>query len=321
MKHFKMKDGPFIYSKDSVCSMMKRLIFAFVPILMLYFYQYGIVPFYSHNFGVFVLFCPFIFVMIPAFVYYGVDLFFARFIFQKKDNDLKYHMKHSSYFMYGIVLGLIIPVHTSIILMVIGSFVGAFCGKVIYCGFNRYVFHPSLIGQVFIFTFYSIMSQFYNEYLSFYESNFIIFSLFYLFLFFYLAFTKTIKWKIPVFYIGIVCLMSFMVGLYQGVNLFVQIMSRGLFIGAVFVVTDSLVSPVTSFGQVIYGIVLGILTVCLHCFVPYMECVFTSILIMNLFVSVIDKMGNWAKFNRDIIGVSSLVLIFTIGVITCIIGV
>ena len=35
MKHFKMKDGPFIYSKDSVSSMMKRLIFAFVPILML----------------------------------------------------------------------------------------------------------------------------------------------------------------------------------------------------------------------------------------------------------------------------------------------
>ena len=59
--------------------------------------------------------------------------------------------------------------------------------------------------------------------------------------------------------------------------------------------TDPVTSPVTSVGQILYGIFLGILTVFLR--FAGVEGVATSILIMNLFVTIIDRIGSRSRFD------------------------
>lgn len=139
----------------------------------------------------------------------------------------------------------------------------------------------------------------------------------------YLSITKVIKWKIPVFYVGTVWIMSFFIGVIGGsdftYSLF-QILSGGLFFGAVFMATDPVTSPVTSFGQVIYGVCLGVLTIICRYLTSYPEGVLTSILIMNLFVGIVDSIGNKAKFHFKYVIISVLFLLISVGGFTGYIG-
>ena len=108
--------------------------------------------------------------------------------------------------------------------------------------------------------------------------------------FIYLALTKTIKWLIPVLYISTVFVMSLIIGGSLWFALF-SILSGGLMFGAVFMATDPVTSPVTKRGQILFGLMLGLLTVTFRHLTPYPEGVLTSILTMNMFVFILDKLG------------------------------
>ena len=137
--------------------------------------------------------------------------------------------------------------------------------------------------------------------------------------FVYLTVTKVIKWKIPATYILTVFLMTYMIGSINGLGIWYplfQIFSGGLMFGAVFMATDPVTSPTTSIGQVLYGLFLGILTVVFRYLTPYPEGVLTSILTMNMFVFIIDKIGAKARFNFNVVLLPFLlawILIFGIG--------
>lgn len=108
--------------------------------------------------------------------------------------------------------------------------------------------------------------------------------------FIYLALTKTIKWIIPVLYISTVFVMSLIIGGSLWFALF-SILSGGLMFGAVFMATDPVTSPVTKRGQILFGLMLGLLTVTFRHLTPYPEGVLTSILTMNMLVFILDKLG------------------------------
>jgi len=96
---------------------------------------------------------------------------------------------------------------------------------------------------------------------------------------------RIIDWKIPVIYIGIVALGSFL----MGKDVLLQIMAGGLMIGSFFMATDYVTSPVTSKGRIIFAAGLGVLTVLIRNFSNMPEGVCFSILIMNAFVPLMDK--------------------------------
>jgi len=96
---------------------------------------------------------------------------------------------------------------------------------------------------------------------------------------------RIIDWKIPVLYIGVVALGSFL----MGKDVLFQVMAGGLMIGAFFMATDYVTSPVTWKGRIIFAVGLGILTILLRNFSNMPEGVCFSILIMNAFVPLIDK--------------------------------
>lgn len=132
--------------------------------------------------------------------------------------------------------------------------------------------------------------------------------------FIYLIVKKSVKWRIPIYYILTVFTMTTIIGLLNGMGLWypmLQILSGGLFFGAIFMATDPVTSPITDYGQKIYGLLLGLLTVTLRYLTPYPEGVLTSILVMNLFVPIINKISINVRFSK-ILKTSYTIFILTI---------
>ena len=75
-----------------------------------------------------------------------------------------------------------------------------------------------------------------------------------------------------------------------------QLFGGGLFLGAFFMATDYVTSPVTKKGQLIFGIGCGLFTVLIRYFGSYNEGVCYSIMVMNLLVPLIDKWTKPARF-------------------------
>lgn len=94
----------------------------------------------------------------------------------------------------------------------------------------------------------------------------------------YLIVRKVITWHIPVAFIGTVFLLTALLG-KQPVY---QILSGGLMLGAIFMATDYVTSPSTSWGKIIFGIGCGLITVLIRVWGTYPEGVSFAILLMNI---------------------------------------
>jgi len=94
-----------------------------------------------------------------------------------------------------------------------------------------------------------------------------------------------ISWRIPVAYIGTVALLT----LALGQDAIFHILAGGLMLGAFFMATDYVTSPITARGRIIFGIGAGILTVVIRRFGGLPEGVCYSILFMNAITPLIDR--------------------------------
>ncbi len=114
----------------------------------------------------------------------------------------------------------------------------------------------------------------------------------------YLVARKVINPRIPVAYIGTVAILAFLfpLGNDRLVWMGAQVFGGGLMLGAIFMATDYVTSPVTHLGQVIYGIGCGVLTILIRYFGGYNEGVSYAILVMNCCVVLLDRIGRPAKF-------------------------
>ena len=116
--------------------------------------------------------------------------------------------------------------------------------------------------------------------------------------FVYLLVRKVLNPRIPLAYIGTVAVLSFLFPMGHN-NLqwmAYQLFTGGLMLGAIFMATDYVTSPVTKLGQIVYGIGCGILTIVIRYFGGYNEGVSYAILIMNCCVVLLDRIGRPTKF-------------------------
>ena len=108
----------------------------------------------------------------------------------------------------------------------------------------------------------------------------------------FLLYRRIIGWKIPLSYIGTVAILTTIFGgvdgLLTGNGLF-HILSGGLFLGAFYMATDMVTSPVTFAGRLWFGIGCGVLTVIIRLWGGYPEGVSYSILLMNLVTPLLDR--------------------------------
>ena len=114
----------------------------------------------------------------------------------------------------------------------------------------------------------------------------------------YLMVRKVISFRIPVSFIATVALLAFLFP--QGNDRFVwmgyQVFTGGVFLGAIFMATDYVTSPVSAWGQVVFGIGCGALTILIRYFGGYPEGVSFAILIMNVLVGFLDRLGVPARY-------------------------
>ena len=352
--------GPYIKSDNSTNKMMSRVIIALFPIILFSFYKNGILCYDGEN--IYTLFKPLIVIGFPCLCTF---LFETIYLYLKNDEKLIDIIRNNYSYMPGLFLGLILPINTPLPIILVGSIIAVFIGKVLFGGFGQNIFNPALIGRLFIITMYALTINNMGGYLNSSELDAVTSAtpltnanliegigtyndlvmpygglkyfllgfipgclgetpkLLILLAFIYLTVTKTIKWRIPVFYVGTVFISTFFIAYMNNTGIWYpvfEVLSGGLLFGAVFMATDPVTSPVSKYGQVLYGICLGILTVTLRYLTSYPEAVLTSILTMNMLVFIIEDMSinsNFKKYKRIL---PILVLILILGSVTYTVG-
>jgi len=237
-------------------------------------------------------------------------------------------VKDGSAAVTGLLLALCLPVSVPIWIPIIGSFFAIIIVKQLFGGIGKNVVNPAIAARVFLFlawptqmSFSSVVSAdgvasatpltalnkgmlptdgLRNTVIGnidgcIGEVSAILLALGGL----YLLIRRVIKWHIPVAYIGTVALLAFIFP--QGdmeTWRFVayQVFGGGLMIGAIFMATDYVTSPVTNWGRLIYGVGCGVITIVIRYFGQYPEGVSFAIMIMNLLVWYLDMFTRPSKF-------------------------
>ncbi|OGO76651.1 MAG: electron transporter RnfD [Clostridiales bacterium GWB2_37_7] len=287
-----VSSSPHIRSKESVNSIMYNVIIALLPatVAAIYFFR------------------------LRAFLLIAVSIIAAiaaeAIILKIRKKPIA--INDGSAIITGLLLALTISPAMPLWMAVVGSVVSIGIGKQVYGGLGSNPFNPALVGRAFlIITFPVQMTTWINPidglatatplglqkmegigtgYLelllgnvggSLGETSALLLLIGGL----YLIYKGIIRWYIPVSYLGTVAAMS----LILGSDPIFQLLSGGLMLGAFFMATDMVTSPVTKKGQLIFGIGAGLITIIVRLYGGYPEGVLFSILLMNIFTPIIDK--------------------------------
>lgn len=116
----------------------------------------------------------------------------------------------------------------------------------------------------------------------------------------YMLWKKIITWHIPVSILGTVFVLCGLLHIANPAyaNPVAELLSGGLMLGAIFMATDYVTSPMTGKGQIIYGVAIGLLTVVIRNWGSYPEGMSFAILIMNAFTPLINTYVKPKRFGE-----------------------
>lgn len=228
----------------------------------------------------------------------------------------------------GLLLALLLPAKIHWLNMIIASFVAVVIVKELMGGLGRNIFNPALFGFVFILIGSGFLAS-WTGHLGFLPGGFdgvqaatpvayikhglegapsyaaLLFAnyggaisevgCFWILLGgAYLLYRKVINWVIPVTVLGTVFILAYILGsdgLYQ-------ILAGGVMLGAFFMATDWVTSPMYRWGQAVYGLIIGICIVLIRLYGGPSGAVAYSILIGNAFVPLLDKVFKPKRFGE-----------------------
>ncbi|ADL07468.1 RnfABCDGE type electron transport complex subunit D [Thermosediminibacter oceani] len=213
----------------------------------------------------------------------------------------------------GILLALNLPPGLPLWMAVVGSVVSIALGKMIYGGLGANPFNPALIGRVFLMVTFPVeMTTWINpvdgttgatplalmkmqgvstDYVKLFIGNVggslgETSALMILLGGLYLIYRGYVDWRIPASYLGTIAVLS----LVLGKDPIFHLLAGGLMLGAFFMATDMVTTPVTRLGRIIFGIGAGIFVVLIRFYGGYPEGVSFSILLMNAFTPIINRL-------------------------------
>ncbi|MGM0437180.1 MAG: RnfABCDGE type electron transport complex subunit D [Bacillota bacterium] len=233
----------------------------------------------------------------------------TEFIFQKIRGK-KITISNGSAILTGILLALIVPPSLPIWTVIVGSAVAIGLGKQVFGGLGYNPFNPALVGRAFLVAAYPVLmtswtfdgettatplnlmkaqgvgTDYWDLFIghiggSLGETS----ALAILLGAAYLIYKGYINWRIPTGILGTVVVLTAVFGHDPIFHLF----SGGLMIGAFFMATDMVTSPVTKKGRWIFGVGVGLLIVLIRLWGGYPEGVMYAILLMNTAVPLIDR--------------------------------
>ena len=301
----KIRWAPHIHSKETTSKIMVSVILALIPAIIGSVYFFGF-----HALKI-------IFVSILSCV---LSEILSGIIFKRK---IKIY--DGSAIVTGILFAFVLPPELPLWIVALGGFFAIFIAKELFGGIGFNIFNPALAARAILLTSFPVeMTKFYPPFSykidaiscatpltivkekmsitlpSFYqmligqragcigETGILLLLIGALFL----IVRKIITWHIPISYILTVAILSF---IFKQ-NVLFHILSGGLILGAFFMATDYVTSPLTPKGKLLFGGGCGLITVLIRMQGGYPEGVCYAILFMNMIVPLIDKCTLPKKF-------------------------
>ena len=298
--------SPHVHSGNSTQKCMLQVLIALCPALLWSFYQFG-------SGAIIITLASVAFCLLFEFL-------ITRFLLNVPST-----LGDLSAVVTGVLLAFNVPSNLPIWVVAIGALVAIGVGKMVYGGLGANIFNPALVGRVFLLVAYpvqmttwptqagyadvetgatplSILKRIVNGESNLVEPDFMesllgvtggslgeVSALALILGGIYLIIRKTITWHIPVS----ILVSAFVFGfLFYGCNMTLALDSLvcgGMMLGAIFMATDYVSSPMNSRGQLLYGVCIGFLTIVIRRFGAYPEGMSFAILIMNAFTPLINK--------------------------------
>ena len=311
-----LSPAPHIHNGDSVRKNMLNVVIAMLPAYLVSLYYFG--------FGAL---CVSLISIVSCLLF---EFLIQKFILKGKNT-----LGNMSALVTGMLLAFNLPSNLPWWIVVIGALVAIGIGKMTFGGLGNNPFNPALVGRVFLLisfpaqmttwprpmamnldfnyfdaetgaTTLSMLKGGFGEIPSLTQMLFgemggslgEVSAIALLIGLVYLLATKTITWHIPV---SILVTVFAMTGIFYLVdpetyaNPLVHLLSGGLLLGAIFMATDYVTSPMTHKGQLIYGFGIGLITCVIRLWGAYPEGMSFAILIMNAATPLIN---NYVKPTR-----------------------
>ncbi len=299
--------APHIHSGDTVSKNMTAVIIALIPALLVGFYFFGL--------GALIV------TVTAVLSCMLVEYLIQRFVLKTETSIMD-----GSAALTGLLLAMNLPTNLPLWIIIIGSIVAIGIGKMSFGGLGNNPFNPALVGRVFLLISFPVQmtswplptplttsyldAQTGPTVLAMIKGNFgdvpqtmdllignmggslgeisagaLLIGLV------YLLYKKVISWHIP---ISILLTVLVFTGIMHGANPekfanpAIHLFSGGLMLGAIFMATDYVTSPMNTRGMLVYGVGIGVITVIIRAFGAYPEGVSFAILIMNAFTPLIN---------------------------------
>lgn len=300
-KIFKLGPSPHIRSGETVNNIMRDVIFALIPSLIAAIYFFGVKALMVITVSI-----------IAAVITEGIC---------QKMMKSEIEIFDGSAVITGILFAFVVTPTLPLWMAAIGSSISILLGKMVFGGLGHNIFNPALIGRAFVMASWPaamttwmntdgsagatvlgvLKMEGYNSVVKMFDGK----GDMYLQLFLgnrggslgetsvialliggaYLLYKGHITLHTPVAYVATV----FITALAAGQDPLFHILAGGLFLGAIFMATDMVTTPYTSFGKIIFGVGAGLLVVWIRMKGGYPEGVCYSILIMNSLTPLINR--------------------------------
>lgn len=306
--------SPHIHTGDSVKARMWGVVVALIPALAFSIYAFGL--------GAFVVILTSV-----------IGCVMTEFLIQKYMLGGKMTICNGSAVITGLLLAMNLPSNLPLWIVLIGCVVAIGLGKFAFGGLGQNIFNPAILGRVFLLISFpqqmtswplplvnrmnyadattgaTILGKIKMNELS--PENIDLMETFIgnmggslgeisaialLLGGMFLLLRGIISWHIPVSIIASVAVFSWI----AGINPLVSVLSGGVLLGAIFMATDYVTSPMTHKGMVLYGVMIGIITMIIRLWGAYPEGVSFAILIMNGFTPLINKYMHPRRFGERI---------------------
>lgn len=330
MKKLLISPAPHLHGKESTRGLMRDVIIALVPALLVSIYFFGFSAIKLALVGI-------------------VSCVLVEYVIQKYVTKTKITISDYSAVVTGLLLALNLPPNSPWWIVFIGSVVAIGVAKMTFGGIGQNIFNPALVGRVFllvsfpvIMTDWTIPVSWFREGIDvssgatalsmvkeglaqgltidqiFAANNFSYFQMLFgkiggsvgevsalalIVGMVYLLIRRVIKPHIPFSIIGTVIVFTgifWLIDPQQYADPLFSILTGGILLGSIFMATDYVTSPMSKSGMILYGVGIGIITVLIRYFGSYPEGISFAILIMNACVPLINKFMLPERFGKEV---------------------
>jgi electron transport complex protein RnfD len=308
--------SPHVHSGDSIQKNMYGVLIALIPAFLVAIYVFGVDALKITVLSV--LFCV------------GFEYLIAKYIMKRQPTIFD-----GSAIITGVLLAFNVPSNLPIWILALGALFTIGVIKMTFGGLGNNIFNPAIAGRIFLLiSFPEEMTTWslpireitdttdatttatileilrYPELLPSTQDMFLglhagslgeMSALALLLGLIYMLWKRIITWHIPISILGTVFVFTGILYLVNPATEFdpiIHLLSGGLLLGAIFMATDYTTSPMTKTGMLIYGVMIGFITVCIRLWGAYPEGISFAILIMNACTPLINNYTNPKRFGE-----------------------